>query len=120
MALRDLALEYGYDKVWPEACYEWKTRQRRNYDSPRQQAAMEARDAIIALAWGSRNITVSMSPEPDGCYFAPSWGGGSHTKNPECHPLPVAAAVATLPAITSTSYFALISLTVSMTFLEWP
>ena len=95
MALRDLALEYGYDKVWPEACYEWKTRQRRNYDSPRQQAAMEARDAIIALAWGSRNITVSMSPEPDGCYFASSWGGGSHTKNPECHPLPVAAAVAT-------------------------
>ena len=99
MALRDLALEYGYDKVWPEACYEWKTRQRRNFDSPRLQAAIIARDGIVGLAWGSRNITLSMSAEPDGCYFGGSWSGGSHSKNPECRPHPMAAAVATLTLV---------------------
>lgn len=99
MALRDLAREYGYDKLQPEGCYEWKSRPIRNFDSPRQLAAMRARDGILALAWGSRNITTSVSPEPNSCYITTTWGGGSFTRKPDCHPYPSAAAVATMTLV---------------------
>ena len=97
--LRDLALEYGYDKVMPEGCYEWKSRQERNFDSPRLVAAFIVRDALIALAWGSRNITLEGSPEPDSSYFTTSWGGGIFSHLPLMTPYPSAAAVATVTRV---------------------
>lgn len=94
--LKDLAEMYGYANG-PAACYEWKSHVRRNFfGNLRKHAAWYVRDCLIALAWGSRQVTVPSGPEIGNSYFNTCWGGGALTRSPLLQPFPLVAAVANL------------------------
>ena len=103
--IREQARAFGYDRVQPCACYEWKSRPRRNFNSTRIQAAFGVRDALIAHAWRSPSITVGCTPEPATCYFGTSWGDGVFTRTPLMQPLPSAAANSTLTLVLDSCTF---------------
>ena len=94
--LKDLAELYGY-ATRPSACFEWKTRVRRGFFGDlRKQAAWYTRDAIIALAWGSRQVTVESEAEIGNSYFNTCWGGGAFTRDPLKQPFPLVSATANM------------------------
>ena len=94
--LKDLAESYGC-KAPVEPCYEWKSRVRRHFSGNlRKQAAWFARDALIALAWGARQLTVNTTSEPANSYFDTCWGDGAFTREPLCQPFPNIVATANL------------------------
>lgn len=94
--LRDGLRRHGYDRTQPCACWEWKSRPRRLFESLRTLAAFNAREALVALAWRSPNVPLSGHAEPDDSYFTTSWSGAIFTRRPLMQPFPGAAAVATL------------------------
>ena len=93
--LKDLAELYGYTNS-VGACYEWKSRVRYLIDNERKQAAWFLRDILIALAWGSPQVTVQTEPEIGNSYFNTCWGSGALTHGPVPQPLPHITAVANL------------------------
>ena len=97
--LKDLAELYGYTNG-VEACYEWKSRIRRAFNGNlRKHAAWQVRDALIALAWGSRNVTVHSTPEIGNSYYNTCWGDGALSRRPLAQPYPILAATAHLTRV---------------------
>lgn len=103
--IRELSRTYGYDHVGSWACYEWKSRPRRHFESLRTQAAYYVRDALIAHAWRSPTIPVGTGPEPDTSYFTTTWGDGVFTREPLMQPMPGVAAVSTLTRVLDSCAF---------------
>ena len=93
--LKDLAEHYGYTNG-VAACYEWKDRVRRFCTNDRKNAAWYMRDILMALAWGSPQVTVHTDTEIGNSYFNTVWGAGAFTHGPVMQPLPHIAAVANL------------------------
>ena len=102
--LRELAKAYGCE-ARPGACYEWKFRPRRHFDSDRQLAAIGVRDALVAHTWRSPFITVWCAPEPGYSYYSTSWGCGALSREPLCQPYPEAASVCTLTRVLDCAQF---------------
>ncbi len=92
--LRKLAEIYGYTNVQPEACYEWKSRVRRDFESSRQHAAMRVRDILVGYAWNYKLLPVIGLSEMANSYQSTIWGDGAFSRWPLFQPYPVFAATA--------------------------
>lgn len=96
--LRKLALHYGYDKVMPEACFEWKSRIVRN-SGERQGAGALVRDVLIAYAWGYKNLPTVGLTEMANSYYNTIWGDGAFTRYPLYQPYPSFTATAVMTQV---------------------
>lgn len=97
--LRKLAVMYGYDKVMPEACFEWKSRVCRDFRDTRLHAAFRIRDILIGHAWRYKLLPVSGLSEMANSYYNTIWGDGAFTRWPVFQPYPVLPATCVLTQV---------------------
>ena len=96
--LRELARIYGYEKLRPEACFEWKSRVIRHF-GPEKHAEMRVRDILVGHAWQMKLLPVIGISEMANSYYNTIWGDSAFTRYPLLQPYPVFPATAVMTQV---------------------
>lgn len=112
--LRKLAVHYGYDDVWPDAPWEWKSRVIR-HQGEEGFAAVKVRDALIAHAWNFKTIPLAGITEMANSYYDTIWGDAVFERWPLAYPHLCFTATATMTQILDMAKFVRVVPTGSLT-----
>ncbi len=98
-ALQDLARTFGYDKVRPNPCFEWRSRVDRHQEGDIKQSETVVRDALIAHVWECELIPLVGISEVANSYYNTIWAGGSFSRYPLLNPGPSFTATSVMTQI---------------------